>query len=97
MRPLSHAALIRAAAAATVTRWRRHRGQDTPPPLLALSALTEADRVGPALAGALTPAALPANLALAALLVAGGHAPQALVTGFGGLGPAPGQPAIRAD
>ncbi len=28
-------------------------------------------------------AALPANLALAALLVAGGHAPQALVTGFG--------------
>ncbi len=36
-----------------------------PLPLLALSALTEADRVGPALAGALTPAALPANLALA--------------------------------
>jgi 3-oxoacyl-[acyl-carrier-protein] synthase II len=28
-------------------------------------------------------AAFPTNLALAALTVAGGHAPQALVTGFG--------------
>ena len=28
-------------------------------------------------------AAFPANIALAALVVAGGHAPQAMVTGFG--------------
>lgn len=35
--------LLAEAAARTVTRWRRHRGQDTPPPLLALEAHGRAD------------------------------------------------------
>ncbi|WP_326549184.1 amino acid adenylation domain-containing protein [Mycolicibacterium sp. ND9-15] len=35
--------LLAAAAARTVTRWRRHRGQETPPPLLALETHGRAD------------------------------------------------------
>lgn len=35
--------LLAAAAARTVTRWRLHRGQDTPPPLLALETHGRAD------------------------------------------------------
>jgi mycobactin peptide synthetase MbtF len=41
--PTTH--LLAAAAALTVTRWRRHRGQDTPPPLLALETHGRADGV----------------------------------------------------
>nr|WP_090343278.1 non-ribosomal peptide synthetase [Mycolicibacterium malmesburyense] len=37
--------LLAEAAAHTVTRWRRHRGQDTPPPLLALETHGRADGV----------------------------------------------------
>nr|WP_090276954.1 non-ribosomal peptide synthetase [Mycolicibacterium komanii] len=37
--------LLAEAAARTVTRWRRHRGQDTPPPLLALETHGRADTV----------------------------------------------------
>jgi mycobactin peptide synthetase MbtF len=39
--PMSH--LLAAAAAKTVTRWRLHRGQDTPAPLLALETHGRAD------------------------------------------------------
>ncbi|MEV3904960.1 amino acid adenylation domain-containing protein [Mycobacterium sp. NPDC050551] len=42
-RPMAH--LLAAAAADTVTRWRRHRGQDTPPPLLALESFGRVDAV----------------------------------------------------
>lgn len=37
--------LLAQAAAHTVSRWRRHRGQDTPPPLLALETHGRADNV----------------------------------------------------
>ncbi|ULE35801.1 amino acid adenylation domain-containing protein [Mycobacterium sp. IDR2000157661] len=37
--------LLAAAVARTVTRWRRHRGQDTPPPLLSLETHGRADDV----------------------------------------------------
>ncbi|MFV9635888.1 amino acid adenylation domain-containing protein [Mycobacterium neumannii] len=37
--------LLAAAAARTVTRWRLHRGQDTPPPLLALETHGRADNL----------------------------------------------------
>lgn len=43
--PESTPHLLAEAAARTVTRWRRHRGQDTPPPLLALETHGRADTV----------------------------------------------------